>query len=697
MSRLILLGTFAILAGPVFAAFEDLGAGARAPGLGDAFTALADDVYAIHYNPAGLAQLERPQFGAAYSRLYLGLSDGSDLGTSDMMYAHPLARGRQGVIGFGWERFALTGLYSEQILSASYGRRVWAGDDGASLMAGLSMKYLSHSFTPPSEAAVACDQGNCNGLGADPVLAGHTSKSAIASDIAVLYRFPRRFQAGLTIKNANSPSVGFASSDKVSRAYNLGLAYKSLWMSLIGELKQHTGADGSSLRDAVFAAERFFPTLDYGQFGVRGSLGLGLGGGGYRQMTVGGSYRINKIQFDYAFLIPIGGISGQSGSHRVSLAYHFGAPTADEEISQDLLEQAKKMRKAGPDYGYEYSQELKPQDLNDPRLADVRHLIDERKYRLAKKALLAVADKQPLSQALVRLSNRLDLVAFYFADLPEPKDKFDTNLVGGLRRFFYAEDRISMLQVSYAASLKPEDARVTHLLDDMEKAVGIKATRLAADNSRGFIDEMLYQVEFANTRGDFGRAETIINDTLILEPRNATALERLGSLRYMNGQMLPAIAAWEEALKLETRARELESLNAYIKLGRGRAAGNPEATTKSLIEIPVTPLPVPTGGMPQAPVPAATLPTQAPAPATTPAPTVPAPAAVPTPAPEKASAAPAGDLRDVARLYEQGVDYYSRGEYLRASAMFLHILQIDPDNEQARKALERINRLRPRR
>jgi hypothetical protein len=41
------------------------------------------------------------------------------------------------------------------------------------------------------------------------------------------------------------------------------------------------------------------------------------------------------------------------------------------------------------------------------------------------------------------------------------------------------------------------------------------------------------------------------------------------------------------------------------------------------------------------------------------------------------------------------VEHYARGEYLQASAMFLRILQIDPNNEQASKALERIQRLRP--
>jgi tetratricopeptide (TPR) repeat protein len=52
--------------------------------------------------------------------------------------------------------------------------------------------------------------------------------------------------------------------------------------------------------------------------------------------------------------------------------------------------------------------------------------------------------------------------------------------------------------------------------------------------------------------------------------------------------------------------------------------------------------------------------------------------------------APPGDPRDVQSLYEKGVEHYARGEYLEASAMFLRILQIDPNNEQAQKALARI-------
>jgi tetratricopeptide (TPR) repeat protein len=230
-----------------------------------------------------------------------------------------------------------------------------------------------------------------------------------------------------------------------------------------------------------------------------------------------------------------------------------------------------------------------------------------------------------------------------------------------------------MLQASYAFSQKPDDVRLGHMIDDMEKAIGIKATRLPSDHPRGFMDELHYQVEFANTRGDSARVESLLSDILELEPENATALERIGSMRYLTGHMPEAISAWESALKIETRERELESLREYLRMAKERASGKPLPGGGVLIPAP-TPTPAPAAAAPAAPA----------APVARPA--APAPAQV-----------PAGDPRDVEKLYQKGVEHYARGEYLQASAMFLRILQIDPNNEPARKALERIDRMRPQR
>src|SRR3989338_9191436 len=85
-----LLAAFFAAAAPAFAAFEDLGFGARAPGMGDAVTGVADDISSLYYNPAGLSNLERPKMMASHSLFYTGLSDGSNLGLSAVGLAMPI-------------------------------------------------------------------------------------------------------------------------------------------------------------------------------------------------------------------------------------------------------------------------------------------------------------------------------------------------------------------------------------------------------------------------------------------------------------------------------------------------------------------------------------------------------------------------------------------------------------------------------
>ena len=49
--------------------FKDLGVGARPLGMGGAYVAAADDVNAILWNAAGLAQLKRQEITAMFSAL----------------------------------------------------------------------------------------------------------------------------------------------------------------------------------------------------------------------------------------------------------------------------------------------------------------------------------------------------------------------------------------------------------------------------------------------------------------------------------------------------------------------------------------------------------------------------------------------------------------------------------------------------
>lgn len=61
----LVLAVLALMALPAFAQdMNIMGAGARAHGMGGAFIAIADDATAISWNPAGIAQLDRPEASA---------------------------------------------------------------------------------------------------------------------------------------------------------------------------------------------------------------------------------------------------------------------------------------------------------------------------------------------------------------------------------------------------------------------------------------------------------------------------------------------------------------------------------------------------------------------------------------------------------------------------------------------------------
>lgn len=71
-----LLKCWAVLFSLGYAVFEEEGSGVRADGMGGAYVAVADDIGAIDFNPAGLAQVLIPQFQGSYKIIYGGVGVG---------------------------------------------------------------------------------------------------------------------------------------------------------------------------------------------------------------------------------------------------------------------------------------------------------------------------------------------------------------------------------------------------------------------------------------------------------------------------------------------------------------------------------------------------------------------------------------------------------------------------------------------
>jgi hypothetical protein len=302
-----------VAASTVFASFEELPTGGRAAGLGNAFVALADDVYSAYYNPAGLVQVTRSEFTAYYSKLYSGLSDGSSISRSFVGYAHPLRK--YGTLGFSFLNLDLSGLYSETVMALHYARAVRERWNFGGSLKMLKKSYGTDQYT---QSAINSDTGAT--LGApDPLFAQNgTSKSGFALDIGTQYRLSKIYDLGFSIRNLNTPNMALASadSDRVTPIYTLGIARRTKNASIDVDLsrRQFTSND---YRLNV-GAERWFKS----GLGARG--GLGFGSRSYQVTSMGFSYRWENFEFDYGLIYPLVGIKGTFGTHQLSVTFRFG-------------------------------------------------------------------------------------------------------------------------------------------------------------------------------------------------------------------------------------------------------------------------------------------------------------------------------------------------------------------------------------
>jgi len=621
------------------AAFDDLGAGARATGMGNAFVPVADDAYAIYYNPAGLGLLERPQFTAAYSKLYLGLTDGSDLSTSFLGYAQPLDEGRQGTLGTAWNSLALNNsLYRENTLFLSYGRRWFSQPDYGDLYAGLSLKYLESGFGTFDESANATLAGSIAKSGqADPLLSQHQSQSAFDADLGLLYRFGTHYAVGLSAIHVPQPNVAFdpAASDRLPLITKFGFDYRSLLSNLVAEVDTQRSPAGTRDQTLTVAAERWFPQLFLGGFGVRG--GLGLGSRDYRQLSVGVSYRTKRLQFDYSFGIPVNSVASPAGDHRLAMSFRFGR-TLDEEESLDLVLDAMRQLKASRVARHEVAEaslSAQQKAVLEEYLAQVRGLLNSAQYQEAFNKLSLALALAPQDPQLTSQYGRLNLVAQQIPSLPQYKtDPLQAALHEGLLDYLSGRDAQAVQKVSYALSLKPADHEFDSFLAQLETGTGIRRTPTPQVPAPGYrIAERLTRANSAIQDGNYDKAIELSLAVVKDEPGNAAAWEYLGTAYFARKDYDASLQAWQKALAYETNPDIRTAIRGYLR--------SASRAKQRLVR--------PAVGEP-----------------------------------------PALSAQERQALFDQGIDSYTRREFQKARAAFERILQAAPDDIEAQKALLRV-------
>ncbi len=300
-----------------YASFNDPACGARAVAMGGAFTAVPSGSEAMCSNPAALLETSSPEFTAVYGKLYSGLSDDSKIGQGYFGLATPLTRFLPGVAGFAWNDTRLSDAYSETTFAVSYATSVYRG-----LGTGLTLKYLRRGYVSDAYTAL------------DPVFSGGYSKGALGADLGFFYRPAPGCALGLAVKNLNKPDLGLASADRLPVEVHAGASY-ALKTSLLDLDASFSGSDYNAAAGAEYSFQ--------GRYALR--MGLAAGNNSRRSVNMGFGGRFGLAEFDYAFSLPLGGISGTAGSHRLAFSFRFGleaeVPSASEAAAAAQLRLAQ--------------------------------------------------------------------------------------------------------------------------------------------------------------------------------------------------------------------------------------------------------------------------------------------------------------------------------------------------------------------
>lgn len=310
----------------LFADYGIVGGGARVFGLNYAFTAMADDTNAIFINPAGLGQIKKGMFGSSYRKLFMNLSDNSDLYDSAAEIAYPFEK--IGVIGVGWYNFALSDYYTENIYIITYScnlSRYFLKNLTRPFFTGVNLKYLSKEYVKDSYTSsdsLFMEKGY--------------GKSAFSADFGLLCNLADNYFIGVALTDINQPNVDLGDrKTNIPICYKLGFAYKTDRISFDTdiirkneELRGYAGLEKPLLRE---------------HFVLR--AGIGIGNRQYRSGSLGAGYRSSVIQIDYGFSYPLAGITETIGNHSMSLNFLFNFYASEtKEEAQKLKTKKQKLK-----------------------------------------------------------------------------------------------------------------------------------------------------------------------------------------------------------------------------------------------------------------------------------------------------------------------------------------------------------------
>jgi len=288
--------------------FLSLGVGARALGMGGAYAAIADDITASYWNPAGLVNLNYPQIFFMHAERFGGAVN-HDYGAVALPFGSKSSIGLS-VYRIGVDDIPITALQdptrelspsnrvipvkwisdAEWVLFLTYAKRVQRD-----LLIGGNVKLLNKTI-------------------------GDNSAYGIGFDLGVLFNPWTNLRVGVNLRDFTSTLVAWDTGRRelIRPTLRTGLAYPIELPSL--KLRITPGVDF----DTQFEGRRFASQGHLGDMSFESHYGLDVTfknllafrlGSDVNRFTVGTGFHLPKLNIDYAFV----GHSDLGDTHRLSL------------------------------------------------------------------------------------------------------------------------------------------------------------------------------------------------------------------------------------------------------------------------------------------------------------------------------------------------------------------------------------------
>ncbi|MBI3292961.1 MAG: PorV/PorQ family protein [Elusimicrobia bacterium] len=613
--------------------FLKIGVGARAVAMGEAYTAAADDAFAPAWNPAGLSRLNYQEIGFMHNEFI------QDVRYEYLSYARPMP-----------DRGTFAGSLSYVTVGDIQGYDPAGGATGklsaSDLVVAASWGYPWTVRLPGLDTGVTLKLLNKR--------LDQQSATGIMADLGFRYQLPRptwmtRLHVGGVAQHLGPGLKFIRETSPTPRTFKLGLAGSFLHDSLLVAWDLALPRDNSLL--TAFGAEYRFRDLLALRMGykTRDDLDRGLSYG----IGLGNS----QLHLDYAF-VPFG-ILGQT--HRVSLGVRFGPTLRRDRFAEEVEQRYQAAERA---YG---QAQMVDAYVQLKRLASVAPWHQPTQKLLARitEETETLGEANRRQQLETGLAQHFTQGVRYFNqdDLLKAKDEFETILAlsphhAGAKEYLgKIQDRYQGLVQAFLeiAEKDLKEGRLAEAKQEVEKALVLDPQHEKAKTMFAQVTERLTQEEA--TRQQEAR-ETAIKKAY-----------RAGEKAYAEGNLIQALEYFQQVVRFDPThpaalsqvATILQSLaeNAYQEGYRLERAGQTEEAIRYYQRAVHH-----------------------------------QPAFVPA---KEALARLQGEQREQRRaesrkLYQQGLEAAMVQDFATAQRLWQRALELDPENLEARRSMERINR-----